>query len=161
MCFKFISVSLLVGAIIAPLVSAEPDPERRKEPVTGMEFAAIPGGCFQMGSDRSVRPLDSTFFARIGVRVVVADDESPAHKVCLQPFEMAVYEVTQSQWQQLMGGQKGSEQQGMAVHGVSWQQASEFARRLTEKSAGEYHYRLPTEAEWEYACAAGQLSTLR
>ena len=102
----------------------------------GMEFKLIPAGKFTMGEG----------------------DE--AHEVTLtKPFKMGVHEVTQAQYEQVMGVNpshfKGAEN---PVEMVSWDDAVEFCRRLsdlpTEKAAGNV-YRLPTEAEWEYACRAG------
>jgi len=89
------------------------------------------------------------------------DHERPAHRVRIsKPFYMGVYEVTQEEYQKVMGDNP-SEFQGnprLPVHGVSWHEAVRFCERLTalpsERSAGR-RYRLPTEAEWEYACRAG------
>jgi formylglycine-generating enzyme required for sulfatase activity len=98
----------------------------------GMKFKPIIGGTFTM---------------------------SEATQVTLtQPFELGVYEVTQEQYEQVMGTNpsnfKGSQN---PVEQVSWDDAVEFCRKLSalpaEKKAG-YLYRLPTEAEWEYACRA-------
>ena len=108
----------------------------------GMRFVPIPAGTFTMG---------------------VADFGS-AHKVTLtQAFELGQYEVTQEQYEKLMG-KTPSEFKGKQnpVEKVSWDDAVEFCRKLSElpeeKAAG-YVYRLPTEAEWEYACRAGTKTT--
>ncbi|MFT5328194.1 MAG: sulfatase activating formylglycine-generating enzyme [Planctomycetaceae bacterium] len=102
----------------------------------GMEFKLLPGGTFTMGEDKE------------------------AHQVTLtKPFEMAVYELTQGQASQLRKVNssifKGPEN---PVEQVSWDEAVALCRNLSalpaEKSSG-YVYRLPTEAEWEYACRAG------
>jgi formylglycine-generating enzyme required for sulfatase activity len=107
-----------------------------------MRFKFLPGGRFRMGSESG----DS--------------DERPVHDVTLTPaFYMGVYEVTQEQYERVMGKNpshfKGSNN---PVEMVSWDDAVEFCRRLSalpeEKVAGRV-YRLPTEAEWEYACRAG------
>ncbi len=83
-----------------------------------------------------------------------------AHEVMLtKPFKMGVHEVTQTQYERLMGVNpshfKGADN---PVHRVSWNDAVDFCRKLSElpseKAAGNV-YRLPTEAEWEYACRAG------
>jgi len=76
-----------------------------------------------------------------------------------QPFELGVYEVTQEQYEQVMGTNPSkSKGPQNPVENVSWDDAVEFCRKLSErpeeKLAG-YVYRLPTEAEWEYACRAG------
>ncbi len=102
----------------------------------GMEFKLIPAGTFTMGE---------------------GDD---AHDVTLtKPFKMGVHEVTQAQYEQVMGVNpsifKGADN---PVEKVNWDDAVEFCRKLSElpaeKEAGNV-YRLPTEAEWEYACRAG------
>jgi formylglycine-generating enzyme required for sulfatase activity len=104
----------------------------------GMRFVPIPAGTFTMGDA----------------------DNGPTHKVTLtQAFELGQYEVTQEQYEKVMGKNpshfKGKQN---PVEKVSWDEAVEFCRKLSElpaeKKAG-YVYRLPTEAEWEYACRAG------
>lgn len=112
----------------------------------GMRLALIPAGEFQMGSP------DSDADA--------AHDEKPQHLVRItKPFYLGVTEVTQEQYERVMGVNpssfKGAQ---LPVESVSWEDAMEFCRRLSalssERSAGRV-YRLPTEAEWEYACRAG------
>jgi formylglycine-generating enzyme required for sulfatase activity len=82
--------------------------------------------------------------------------EKPSHKVQItKSFEMGRYEVTQAQWQGVMGSQpsyfKGSD---LPVEQVTWGAAQSFLAKLNAFSDG-YRYRLPTEAEWEYAARAG------
>jgi formylglycine-generating enzyme required for sulfatase activity len=84
------------------------------------------------------------------------DDERPIHRVRItQPFEIGKYEVTQREWQTVMGTNpssfKGAER---PVENVSWEDCQRFIARLNQRGDG-YCYRLPTEAEWEYACRAG------
>jgi formylglycine-generating enzyme required for sulfatase activity len=102
----------------------------------GMKFKLIPAGTFTMGKG------------------------GDAHEVTLtKPFKMGVHEVTQSQYKQVMGVNpsqfKGADN---PVGGGNWEDAIEFCRKLSElpaeKAAGNV-YRLPTEAQWEYACRAG------
>ena len=117
-----------------------------REEATGMEFVFVPGGCFQMGSPKSEDGRD--------------DDEGPQHKVCLDGFWMGKYEVTQAQWQAIMGQNpsyfKGANR---PVEQVSWHDAQAFLKKLN--AAVETHgraslqFRLPSEAEWEYAARAG------
>ena len=102
----------------------------------GMEFNLIPAGTFTMGA---------------------GDD---AHEVTLtKPFKMGVHEVTQAQYEQVMGVNRSSfKGADNPVQKVSWTDAVEFCRILSElpaeKAAGHV-YRLPSETEWEYACRAG------
>jgi len=107
----------------------------------GMEFVLIPAGTFMMGS-----PDDETR----------RDDDERLHKVTLtKPFYLQTTEVTQRQWKALMGNNpsrfKGDDH---PVERVSWKDAREFIQKLNGKE-GTDRYRLPTEAEWEYACRAG------
>ena len=102
----------------------------------GMEFVLIPAGTFQMGSN---------------------DDDKPVHTVRLtQPFYLGKYEVTQGQWQAVMGNNPSrfTGDPNRPVENVSWDNVQEFIRRLNAREAGAT-YRLPTEAEWEYAARAG------
>jgi formylglycine-generating enzyme required for sulfatase activity len=83
------------------------------------------------------------------------EDEHPLHRVMVAPFFMGKYPVTQAQWQAVMGRLppcrcKGA---GLPVDRVAWHDARRFCERLSER-AGRV-YRLPSEAEWEYACRAG------
>ena len=108
----------------------------------GMEFVLIPAGTFMMGSP------DSDPDAH--------DYEKPAHQVTLsQAFYLGKYPVTQAQWEVVMGTNpsrfKGSDR---PVEAVSWDNVQAFMRKLNERE-GVDHYRLPTEAQWEYACRAG------
>jgi formylglycine-generating enzyme required for sulfatase activity len=109
----------------------------------GMEFVLIRAGTFLMGS------LDSDAEA--------SDWEKPAHRVTIsQPFYLGKYPVTQAQWEAVMGHNpsrfKGNPNR--PVEYVSWDDVQGFLRKLTERE-GEQDYRLPSEAEWEYACRAG------
>jgi formylglycine-generating enzyme required for sulfatase activity len=104
----------------------------------GMQFKLWPGGTFTMGEG----------------------NETPHPVTLTKPFELGVYEVTQEQYEQVMKVPNRSKFKGPQnpVEKVSWDDAVEFCRKLSslpeEKAAG-YVYRLPTEAEWEYACRAG------
>jgi formylglycine-generating enzyme required for sulfatase activity/uncharacterized caspase-like protein len=107
----------------------------------GMEFVPIPAGTFQMGSN--------DWDAR--------DDEKPVHRVHItQPFYLGKYEVTQGQWLVVMGTNlsKFAGDPNLPVESVSWDDVQEFIRRLNNQAGGTT-YRLPTEAEWEYAARAG------
>ena len=100
----------------------------------------IPGGTFMMGSPET----------ETGRR----DDESPQHQVTVPAFYAGKYPVTQAQWQAVMGYNLSYyEGEKRPVDSVSWLEAVEFCRRLSEKTGKSY--RLLSEAEWEYACRAG------
>ncbi|MBO3459925.1 SUMF1/EgtB/PvdO family nonheme iron enzyme [Aetokthonos hydrillicola Thurmond2011] len=105
-----------------------------------LEMISIPAGSFQMGS-----PLGEK-----GRR----DDEQPQHMVKVPTFFIGRFEVTQEQYQQIMGKNpsnfKGAKR---PVERVSWNDAVEFCKKLSQKTGRKY--RLPSEAEWEYACRAG------
>ncbi|ABG53343.1 serine/threonine protein kinase [Trichodesmium erythraeum IMS101] len=105
-----------------------------------LEMVKIPGGRFLMGSpDTEAERLDK---------------EGPQHYVDVPEFWMGKYVVTQQQWQAIMGNDP-SEFKGKnrPVECVSWNNATEFCQKLSKKTGRDY--RLPSEAEWEYACRAG------
>ncbi len=84
------------------------------------------------------------------------DDEKPVHKVIIsRDFWMGKYEITQAQWKAVMGNNpsyfKGD---NLPVENVSWDDVQEFIRKLNNLQ-NDYEYRLPTEAEWEYAARSG------
>ena len=118
----------------------------------GMKMALIPPGEYQMGSERSTREVVVTY----GGRRAYYMREHPRHTVKIAaPFYMGATEVTQAQWHAVMGTDpayfRGDGH--CPMQNVSWSAAQEFCRRLSEKE--KLAYRLPTEAEWEYACRAG------
>jgi formylglycine-generating enzyme required for sulfatase activity len=114
-----------------------------------LEMVAIPGGKFLMGSP-------STEAERY-------DDESPQHEVTVPPFFMGKYPVTQAQWRTVAALEQVNRElnpdpsnfkgDNLPVEQISWYEAVEFCARLSEHTG--QHYRLPSEAEWEYACRAG------
>ena len=113
-----------------------------RDPYLRMSFVWVPGGCFEMGCGDWTGDC--------------GDNEKPVHKVCLKGFWMARHEVTQGQWKRLMGyNPSGFKRCGSLcpVEKVSWNEALEFARKLSSKTG--YTFRLPTEAEWEFACRSG------
>jgi formylglycine-generating enzyme required for sulfatase activity/Tfp pilus assembly protein PilF len=131
-------VNVLVQLPASVLLQVPP----RKNSI-GMQFKLLPGGTFTMGT------VDFLYLGATPHRVTLT-----------KPFELGVYEVTQEQYVKVMGANpsvfKGLRKN--PVERVSWNDTVEFCRKLSElpseKAAG-YVYRLPTEAEWEYACRAG------
>ena len=111
--------------------------------ITGMEFVYVPGGCFQMGCGWWAGDCES--------------DEEPAHEVCVDGFLMGKYEVTQGQWRKVMGGNPSYFEKGdnYPVENVSWNDVQKFIRKFSFLNKNRYQFRLPTEAEWEYACRSG------
>lgn len=121
-----------------------------KNQKSGMEFVVVPKGSFMMGSE-------------------LVENESPMRRVTFaREFLIGKYEVTQGEWQAVMGN---AEQKVLSVRGenkvldeilgenypmvgVNWYDAKEFIAKLNEANDG-YIYSLPSEAEWEYACRAG------
>jgi formylglycine-generating enzyme required for sulfatase activity len=122
----------------APIVSAEPAPAIQGDLLA---MVRVPGGRFQMGCSEG----DGDCYS----------DETPAHWVIVQPFRMGQYEVTQAQWQAVMGGNPSRfEGKDHPVENVSWDDVHLFLTRLNARNPDK-PYRLPTEAEWEYAARAG------
>jgi len=104
--------------------------------LSGIDLVRIKGGCFKMGDTYGGGKTD----------------EKPVHEVCVNDFYLGRYEVTQSQWQTVMGNNPSHFKDcgdKCPVENVSWNDTQEFIRRLNDKTGKSY--RLPTEAEWEYA----------
>ena len=122
-----------------------------------LDMVSIPGGKFLMGTEyeeieRLVKKYDWDGYRR----------EKPQHKVTVKPFYMGKYQVTQTQWKAVANLPKVKRDldvapsyfqgENLPVERVSWYDAEEFCARLGKKTGKEY--RLPSEAEWEYACRA-------
>ena len=103
-----------------------------------LEMIYVPGGTFMMGSEDY-------------------DDEKPIHQVTLKPFLVGKYPVTQAQWEAIMGSNpsnfKGANR---PVEMVTWNDAMQCCARLSQLTG--QHYRLLSEAQWEYACRAGSVT---
>lgn len=139
--------------------SAAPEPASRgekplktlrtwKEPVTGLEFVWVNGGCYLMGSPKTEKRR--------------AEDEGPVHEVCLDGFWMSKTEVTNGQFRKFQKDHDSRNYSGHSLNGdsqpavyVTWHDANNFSQWLTGQNGGQYKFRLPTEAEWEYAARAG------
>ncbi len=156
------AVLALVVVVTAPLAGMSQPPKPKDGPL-GMKFVPLPKATFYM----------STFPSGTVKTEIKAD------------FEIAVHTVTQEQWQTIMGNNpsyfsrarplplnsleregrdkvkdiKDEDLRHFPVECVSWDNAQEFIKKLNEKEAGRgYLYRLPTDAEWEYACRGGATS---
>ncbi len=135
--------------------TTEPKAKLTKDNTLGMKFVPLPKGTFYMGGGGG----------KVGTKTEIKED-----------FEIAVYPVTQGQWQELMGdnpsyfSSKGGgayqvrdfpdeDLKQFPVESVSWDDAQKFIKKLNEKERGSgWLYRLPREAEWEYACREGATS---
>ncbi len=122
-----------------------------KEPITDMLFVWVPSGSFNMGCSALDKEGNK--------------DEFPEHEVHLDGFWMGRYPVTQGQWITVMtppilrkikphNPSRFRLGKHHPVEQVSWNDAQEFIARLISANKGKYHFRLPSEAEWEYAARA-------
>jgi formylglycine-generating enzyme required for sulfatase activity len=135
---------------------AAPTPPKPKNGPLGMKFVPLPKATFYMGWDGTKGSAKKTEIKEV--------------------FEIAIHTVTQGQWQEVMGNNpswfsrdgkvkdkvkdiKDEDLKHFPVETVSWNDAQEFIKKLNEKEKGKgYEYRLPSEAEWEYACRGGATS---
>lgn len=147
-CVSALSLVAVGGGVLKPA-----DPPMLKDGPLGMKFVALPKGTTYLGWDNLKGSAKKT---------VITED-----------FEIAVYLVTQGQWQAIMGrnpsafSRRGSNKASVVgiseeglklfpVESVSWHDCQEFLKKLNEKEKGKGHlYRVPTEGEWEYACRGG------
>ncbi len=140
------SIAFAILVLSAHSFSALAEPPTIITNSIDMKLVRIPAGTFVMGSPKSEAERD---------------DKEERHEVTItKPFYMGVYEVTQAQYHAVTrenkSAFKGSDEN--PIENVEWKEAISFCSRLSsrtqEKNAGR-KYRLPTEAEWEYACRAG------
>ena len=142
---RILGIAMVLGLVGALTVMAQEVKPGKVEVIdlgkdVKLEMVLIPAGKFKMGSPASEK---NRF------------DVETQHEVTItKPFYMGKYEVTQEQWEAVMGNNP-SETKGakLPVTDVSWEDCQEFIKKLNAKTDGGY--RLPTESEWEYACRAG------
>jgi formylglycine-generating enzyme required for sulfatase activity len=129
-----------------------------------LELVLIPAGEFQMGGDESPEEVArKSGGVPDNIRKTIADwckNEHPQHKVRItKPFYMGKHEVTQEQWERVMGNNpchfKGAKN---PVEQISWNDTQEFIKKLNARVGEKGAFGLPTEAEWEYACRAGTVT---
>lgn len=133
--FVFFAACLMSGGT----QSTADDRNVYTDPQTGMEFVFVKGGCFGMGDTFG----EGNF------------DEQPVHSVCVDDFYIAKYEVTQRQWKEIMESipKDLKNCDNCPVARVSWNNTQEYIKKLSGRTGKSY--RLPTEAEWEYAARSG------
>ncbi len=137
---KFSAAILFLSCAMVPAAQAEPAGKTFRDCEACPEMVVIPTGSFNMGSE--------TGFS----------DERPIHKVTItRAFALGKTEVTQAQWRAIMGNNPSEYQacgDNCPVEKVNWHDAQEYLRKLSAMTGKQY--RLPSEAEWEYACRAGE-----
>ena len=152
---------LVLAALIALATIISALPPAGSVNSIGMALVRIAPGTFQMGVDST--PLPNALIK--GPSGVIYDrpsaagdyDEAPVHKVTItRPFWMSATEVTVDQYRQFRPGFRGNPYYAPYASGMSWSDAVAFAGWLSDKEGKAY--RLPTEAEWEFACRAGTRS---
>ncbi len=138
------AICVLMSLFAAEAAFADP-PKTFRDCPSCPEMVVVPAGSFVMGTPDTARsgPNDSG-----------NDKEKPARTIQMKSFSLGKYEVTQAEWVAIMGNNP-SENEGanLPVDHVSWEMAQSFVEKLSQVTGKKY--RLPSEAEWEYAARAG------
>lgn len=137
---KLLKIAAIVSAAVLGVM-----PALAQNPVIDglvADMVTVQGGIFTMGST-----LPDAY-----------PDEAPAHQVTVSAFKIGRYEVTQQQWQAVMGENPSDvKADSLPVNNVSWDDCQEFISRLNQLTG--CRFRLPTEAEWEFAARGGNQSS--
>ena len=167
-------VGLLLVCLLSAGVASAQQQERRSITVSvagcSFEMLYVAGGTYMQGFDEEVRSIRETRMEQYGLDVVTVGsssnrrlvnphymDEGPRHRVDLYGFYLGRYEVTQRLWTTVMGYNPSNFiGEDLPVEQVSYDEVQEFIRRLNEYTG--MNFRLPTEAEWEYAARGGRES---
>jgi formylglycine-generating enzyme required for sulfatase activity len=131
-------------------------PRSHAQPVSVRDCATcppmtlLPAGTLIMGSPET----RAAGLSEEALKYIGEFEEQPQHAVSIRAFAIGTYEVTQAEWEAVMDeNPSGFRGERLPVENVSWEDAQEFVRRLSERTGKRY--RLPSEAEWEYAARAG------
>ncbi len=152
---RTLSISFFCTAIFTTVLASVPLPGYAQPPTfrdcaTCPEMISLPAGTLAMGSAE----VKTAGLSDEALKYAGEFEEQPQHRVSVRAFAIGAYEVTQAEWTAIMGDNPSTTLgERLPVENVSWEDAQEFARRLSERTGK--HYRLPTEAEWEYAARAG------
>ena len=154
-----VAVFFMTGCVGRPQLNVELDNGKEemrtsslftKDVTASMDMVFVKGGCYQMGD---VIDGDYGYYTN--------EDELPVHEVWVHDFYRGIYEVTLGQWKEIMGSTNTREymeqwhfKDDQPMSEISWNDAQEFIKKLNSKGGGG-KFRLPTEAEWEYACRDG------
>jgi len=142
---RILGIAMVLGLISASSVNAQQVKAGKTDVIdlgegVKLEMVLVPAGKFKIGSPASEKGR--------------SDDETQHEVTLTKPFYMGKHEVTQDQYEAVMGKNRSSTKGAkLPVTRVSWEDCQEFIKKLNAKTNGGY--RLPTESEWEYACRAG------
>jgi formylglycine-generating enzyme len=137
---KYSLAAMLIVLFLQPASAQRKYNKTTTDPLQ-VYMTSVKGGSFDLGSNDE------------------ADDRKPAHTVTLKDFSIGTYEVTQLLWRTIMGTNPSTYKcDDCPVNNVSWNDVQTFIRKLNERTGR--HYRLPTEAEWEYAARGGSREVL-
>ena len=155
-------ISLILLAVISPLPAtlSAAGSGAFHDDTSGLDYVSIPAGSFVMGTPEPALKRAIAEMPKPDAKLVA--DETPAHTIVFDhDFMLSTTEVTQQAWYQLMKTRPGPDShwqhkhwQQLPVVSVSWEDVQQFIDKLNSISS-QYYYRLPTEAEWEYAARAG------